>query len=295
MKLEKAYSQDLKRTITPEDADYNFSSGKISSKYAFTCPDENCDAAVTCANLDKEKSQRKIPPYYRVVGEHNINCLINQAITEKNNQKAEPSDIYSENDVYISNAVRLDLRLASNQQTKTESSINLEENILKSEYKTNLNKSNKRMMQPTNTVSSLVSSFLNKEKKTVQIPKVGTLLPIEEFFIEINGQDIHDFDDEYRIYFGLAWFNKIDGKGFVVRFDNKLKYSELEVRPSFFISLSTIGNSPYAKFSLENMNNLCDKYPKRVFILSETSPNVKDNKYINFWLDGLQYMDYRLE
>ena len=201
----------------------------------------------------------------------------------------------SENDVYISNAVRLDLRLASNQQTKTESSINLEENILKSEYKTNLNKSNKRMMQPTNTVSSLVSSFLNKEKKTVQIPKVGTLLPIEEFFIEINGQDIHDFDDEYRIYFGLAWFNKIDGKGFVVRFDNKLKYSELEVRPSFFISLSTIGNSPYAKFSLENMNNLCDKYPKRVFILSETSPNVKDNKYINFWLDGLQYMDYRFE
>jgi len=201
----------------------------------------------------------------------------------------------SENDVYISNAVRLDLRLASNQQTKTESSINFEENILKSEYKTNLNKSNKRMMQPTNTVSSLVSSFLNKEKKTVQIPKVGTLLPIEEFFIEINGQDIHDFDDEYRIYFGLAWFNKIDGKGFVVRFDNKLKYRELEVRPSFFISLSTIGNSPYAKFSLENMNNLCDKYPKRVFILSETSPNVKDNKYINFWLDGLQYMDYRLE
>lgn len=93
----------------------------------------------------------------------------------------------SENDVYISNAVRLDLRLASNQQTKTESSINFEENILKSEYKTNLNKSNKRMMQPTNTVSSLVSSFLNKEKKTVQIPKVGTLLPIEEFFIEING------------------------------------------------------------------------------------------------------------
>lgn len=83
MKLEKAYSQDLKRTITPEDADYNFSSGKISSKYAFTCPDENCDAAVTCANLDKEKSQRKIPPYYRVVGEHNINCLINQAITKK--------------------------------------------------------------------------------------------------------------------------------------------------------------------------------------------------------------------
>ena len=201
----------------------------------------------------------------------------------------------SENDVYISNAVRLDLRLASNQQTKTESSINFEENILKSEYKTNLNKSNKRMMQPTNTVSSLVSSFLNKEKKTVQIPKVGTLLPIEEFFIEINGQDIHDFDDEYRIYFGLAWFNKIGGKGFVVRFDNKLKYSELEVRPSFFISLSTIGNSPYAKFSLENMNNLCDKYPKRVFILSETSPNVKDNKYINFWLDGLQYMDYRFE
>ena len=100
----------------------------------------------------------------------------------------------SENDVYISNAVRLDLRLASNQQTKTESSINLEENILKSEYKTNLNKSNKRMMQPTNTVSSLVSSFLNKEKKTVQIPKVGTILPIEEFFIEINGKDINDFD-----------------------------------------------------------------------------------------------------
>ena len=294
MKLEKAYSEDLKKTITAEDADYNFSLGKISSKYAFTCPDDNCNAAVTCANLDKKKSQRKVPPYYRVVGEHNINCLINQAIIKKNKQKVEQSDIYSENDIYISDAVRLDLRLADNQRTKTDNSSNFEENIIKFGHKTNLNKSNNRMIPPTKTVSSLVSLFLNKEKKTVQIPEVGAL-PIEEFFIEINGQDISDFDDEYRIYFGLAWFNKIDDKGFAVRFNNKLKYGELEVRPSFFISLSTIESSTYAKFSLGKMNDLCNKQPKQVFILSETSPNIKDNKYINFWLEGLQYMDYRFK
>lgn len=293
MKLEKAYSEDLKKAITAEDADYNFLLGKISSKYAFTCPDENCNAAVTCANLDKKKSQRKIPPYYKVVGEHDINCLINQAIIEKNKQKIEQNDIYSENDTYIDNAVRLNLRPVNHQRTTTDNSTISKDDTIKTGHKANSNQSNKRKVLPSKTVSSLVSAFLNKEKLIVQIPEVG-ILPIEDLFIEINGQDISNFNDEFRVYYGLAWINKVD-KGFSVKFANKLINGNLQIRPSFFIALSVIENSAYAKFNLETLNKLCNKSLKQVFILSETGPRPKENEYLNFWLEGLEYMDYRIK
>jgi len=67
LKLEKAYSKDIKLCITAYKADMLYRKGKIKSKYNFKCPDENCNAPVTCANLDRPKEKRKRDPYYKVV------------------------------------------------------------------------------------------------------------------------------------------------------------------------------------------------------------------------------------
>ncbi len=53
MKLDKAFAEDIELSITAQEADNQFAEGKIKSKFSFQCPDENCDAPVTCANLDR--------------------------------------------------------------------------------------------------------------------------------------------------------------------------------------------------------------------------------------------------
>lgn len=109
MKLEKAYSEDLNKRITAEEADYRYSIGDITSKHAFNCPDDLCMALVTCANLDKPKVKRKRDPYYKIVGEHHTDCLIKKD-TELSNQRQATSDsLYAGQDEYIDDAVRLNL------------------------------------------------------------------------------------------------------------------------------------------------------------------------------------------
>ncbi|MBJ7221475.1 MULTISPECIES: hypothetical protein [unclassified Brenneria] len=292
MKLEKAYSEELNRNITAEEADHYFAKGVISSKFAFTCPDEHCDAPVTCANLDKKKEKRKRDPYYKVVGAHKDDCLIKKETTPENKRITEEGDLYSASDEYVEGAIRLDLRPASSKRPASD------EPASGSESATNIRRPNdsaehgKRKIQHSKTLSSMVTTFLNKENIIVQLPGVGTL-PINDLFIEIAGQDISTFDDEYRIYYGTAWINKVE-KGFSVRFANTLKHGELVARPSFFIPLADTENATYGKFKVATLNKLANKLPKTVFILCETGPNLKENKYINFWLDGLEYMDYRI-
>jgi len=61
MKLEKAFSKEPQLRITATEADKQFQNGVIKSKFKFSCPDEKCDAQVTCANLDKKKSEKENP------------------------------------------------------------------------------------------------------------------------------------------------------------------------------------------------------------------------------------------
>lgn len=290
MKLEKAYSVDTKENITAEEADRRYSVGEITSKFAFMCPDDLCEAAVTCANLDKPKVRRKRDPYYKVVGGHHPDCLIRKDIEHSARRRAADDDIYSDSDEYMEGAVRLNLSPASAKRPDEHGEGSYEEDMTSALRPQHVSEEGKRRVQRSKTLSSMVDAFLNHENIIVQLPGTGTL-PIQDLFIELNGQEISDFEDEYRVYHGKAWINKHD-KGYVVRFTNSLKHSGLETQPTFFIPQELVEQAPYKKFSSFMLDKHADKYPKHIFILSETAPYSKD-RYINFWLDGLEYMDYR--
>ncbi len=110
MKLDKAFAEDIALNITAQEADKQFAEGNIKSKFSFQCPDENCDAPVTCANLDRPKAKRKRDPYYKVVGEHNSKCDIAKDIDPQKKSSRITSDIYSDSDEYIDHAIRLNLQ-----------------------------------------------------------------------------------------------------------------------------------------------------------------------------------------
>lgn len=292
MKLDKAYSLELKLSVSPVEADLKYREGKITSKFKFECPDDNCNAAVTCANLDRPKAKRKVEPYYKVVEEHSEQCLIGKDISGVKRKKTRYSDIYSEADEYISHAVRLNLRPHSTKRPTAQDEMSEEEFVTKGQPRRESEggEEGKRKKQSSKVLSSMVDSFLNNENITVQLPEIGTM-PIQDLFVEIDGQNLNGFVDEFRIYYGKAWFNEC-ATGFRVVFANKLHFEDVTTRPCFFISSNLIAETSYRLFQEKKLNEQIDKKPRLVFIASEVSPHCK-GKYINFKLEELEYLEYR--
>ncbi len=127
-------------------------------------------------------------------------------------------------------------------------------------------------------------------------PKNGTIL-LQNLFIRINEQDISNFQDKGRIYYGKAWFNKRNkDNGFVIRFAKYLYKGKLKVRPSMFISNSLIENCNYKRFQRENLKKMIGKSPKDVYLFSKDGPYLsKTEEYINFKLEGMDYLEYRTQ
>lgn len=299
MKLEKALALEIDKEITAAEADQKYSNGELTSKFMFECPDDKCDAPVTCANLNKPKKDRRRDPYYKVVGIHSEDCDIGKDI--KNNKrvsKRSTDDLYGE-DEYVDGAIRLNLNPPGEKRPEAVGT-NLDESEGRGgrqghgeDYA-----SGKRKIQRTKTLSSLVYSFLDKEDLVVQLPQLGTIR-LNELFVKIDGQDVASFDDEFRIYYGKAWINIIKDKedkqiGYTVVFANELTFGDLVKRPSIFIPLDKIETTSFRNFKKKKFDKLADKYPKDVFVVSETGPYVR-NQFINIWLEGVEYLDYRLD
>lgn len=74
--LSKARSLDCGEILSPEMADLYFQQGKVTDKRRFICIGDGCRCLITCVNIDKPVSQRKVDPYFRTVGLHSESCDI---------------------------------------------------------------------------------------------------------------------------------------------------------------------------------------------------------------------------
>lgn len=290
MKLEKAFSKDIKKNITAQEADNQFERNIIRSKFNFSCPDKNCNASVTCANLERPKAQRKRKPYYKVVSEHSPQCEIAKDIKYQKRSTTIQSDLYSSEDEYRDNAIRLNLQSPCVRRPKVDNSMNNSSDEQEKIKKRNENESSKRKIQATKTLSSLIDSYLAQESLDIQLPGKGTI-NIKNLFIEVNGQNLKNLTDHFRIYFGKAWFNKKEN-GYSIVFDKTLRSNKLAKRPSTYISKKKLEESGFLRFNISTLEKISDGKPKMVFILCETIPRIK-NGYINFWCEGPEYLDYR--
>jgi len=272
VKLEKAFSEDIELNITAHEADRQFAEGIIKSKFNFQCPDENCDAPVTCANLDRPKNKRKLDPYYKVVGKHSSKCDLAKDIDTQRRSSRTTLDIYSDSDEYVDNAIRLNLQPPSTKRPEPTGSAQGEDNTGGRARPGNNPESGKRKIQRSKTLSSLID--------------------VNDLFVEINGQDLSDLEDEYRIYYGKSWFNKKES-GYSIVFDNKLTSGGSAKRPSTYMPIDKLEESGFKRFNINALEKMTDGKPKMVFLLSETGPRLR-NGYINIWCEGPEYLDYRL-
>lgn len=291
MKLEKAFSEDINLCITAQDADRKFDEGKIKSKFNFQCPDEKCDAPVTCANLDRPKHKRKRDPYYKVVGKHSPQCDIAKDIRTQRSGPRRSSDIYSDSDGYTENAIRLNLQPPSTKRPEGSGDPNEKGDGKGKARPKDYAEAGKRKIQRSKTLSSLIDAYLAKESIMVRLPETG-VIHINDLFYEINGQDVSEFEDDFRIFYGKAWFNKRES-GYSIVFEKTLTLNETTKKPSTYLSINALEASGFRRFNLNTLDKTADNKPKMVFVLSETGPRVK-NGYINIWCEGPEYLDYRL-
>lgn len=292
MKLNKAFSEEIETSITAEEADQQYAKGAIQSKFLFQCPDDNCDAPVTCANLDKPEKKRKRDPYYKIVGEHRPVYTLAKDIHHQKKTSTTSADIYSHQDEYIEHAIRLNLQAPSSKKPVQNQAAETIDDAEGSARLGSDSVSGKRKTQRSKTLSSLIDAFLAKKPMMVQLPEIG-VIDINDLFVEVNGQHLSELDDEFRIYFGKAWINKLNNnKGYNIVFANTIACDEFEAKPSAYIANALIESSTFKRLQKNQFNKQADKWPKTVFILSETGPYIK-GPYINLWLDGLEYIDYR--
>lgn len=297
MKLEEAFSIELRRLVSADDADRAFNKA-ITSKHMFKCPDHKCDAQVTCANLDKPKSLRKRDPYFIFVSEHIQGCPIGETIVRelkrsKKGMKDPEALSYINDDV-----IELDLSSGSRKVLKNDN----EENEKSDPSSSNRNQQKSsdedtdQKRHSRKRLSGLVESFLAGEERFVET--VDGRIHIKDLFIPISAkQDISILPDEPKIYYGKAWVNKIK-EFYQVKFNSEMVCGELKCKPTFFIPASLIDDESNlvrtSRINLDKLSSSKPATPLDMFIFSIVPP-VKSNKgdYINFLLRDMTHIYFK--
>lgn len=292
MKLEQARSLELHKDITAEEADKFFAEGILTSKHLFECPEQNCRAQVTCANLDRPKRLRKREPYFKFVSEHSTGCRL-EAESDENMRHVKATREDADALPYIiDDIVDLDLS-APNRRIVHDLPVPDDENAVEKRLRKpvfNDDENEKNHRHSRKRLSGLVHAFIRKENFFLNTAEGR--LSLRNFFIRVDdSKDLSEYLDEPRIFFGKAWLNRNDDY-YLVRFNNEMRAGEVRCKPTFFIPSRLVERSDYARTSRKNLDKLAsESKPLYLFIFSELPP-VKSNtgEYINFKLDDLTYL-----
>lgn len=294
MKLEQARSLELGKDITAEEADKLFSTGMLTSKHLFECPEQNCNAQVTCANLDRPKSLRKRDPYFKFVSEHSSGCRIEAETDAYIRHIKTTQDDPEALPFILDDVVDLDLSTPNKRIVHDLPVSDDGEAVAKRVPKTITDDDNIKRRHSRKRLSGLVEAFIRKENFFINTAEGK--LHLRSFFIKVDdSKDLKEYPDEPRIYFGKAWLNRKDDY-YLVRFDNEMRADKIRCKPTFFIPPRLVNSSEYQRTSREKLDKIALATPSKplyLFLFSELPP-VKSNtgEYINFKLDDLTYLYY---
>lgn len=292
--LNYAYSKEIDDIIDAELAYELFWNDVIKDKKAFSCPDPNCNANVTCANMDTPNFDLKQNPHFRAY-DHSSTCEIDSM------QKKNLSPNNAKGNVKTYNLD--ELLLSRPDYKRNHNTIDIQKVIDGKIYK-GINPRNKEGINNYNpryfTIRSLVtklSKIRSSNEDDQYFIKIGEeQISYKELFIGIFDQNLENLPSKPRIYWGSAFLDKVESKNlFTVRFSNDLKYNNLKLRPSFLLHEDLIKMSK-SKLIKKRIQLFADIQPHLalVFIYGMPYINQKGNKtYINFKLENLDLLDVR--
>lgn len=283
-----AYSVEYGDIISPDDAYDLYWAGKLTNQHAFKCPGLNCKANVTLANMYKEEQKLLQTPHYRCK-EHESGCEYKKLLI---NAEAEISTGLTEKDDKKDEFLtKRPLRNIDHIIQPIEKIINANDDNIENKYR-------KYTAKPKfYTIRPIVERyFIHRENGDAgnQIIKVdGNIFTYQTLFKGIMNQDIDDYKNRYFIYWGKAYINRLrDDTGYRIVFVNKMKLNDVEIRPSIIIPDEVFKTYMFKK-RLDKYINLINVQNKEQYLcFVYASPTSSQNKYINFNLLSLDFIDF---
>ncbi|ERI92149.1 hypothetical protein HMPREF1982_02690 [Clostridiales bacterium oral taxon 876 str. F0540] len=302
--MDYAYSLEYKDIVDAEKAYELYWEGIISDKQAFICPEPDCNAQITCSNIDKEKRFLKQKPHFRCYGNHKNNCPNDE---EKIGVAGFDDGQERKNLGYIDplvDVLLLKRKEKSPSITNNKPDIDNDYNAIKRRIKSDIETNGSRRSEYV-TIMPIVTKFQKYiELGTTSnhyIENQGKNIKYSDMFINLDKGQLEWYSNFNRVHFGKAKVVKVKGKDdhFRLVFTKKLKFKDKEYIPNVYISNKIINSSYRNKKWLDELKELQQTGKEiNAFIYGKVKINqVEQKQYFNIDIceAKLDFIDIRYE
>lgn len=304
--MDAAYSLAYGQIIDAEKAYDLYQVRIIQNKRAFECPNENCDAQVTCANIDRT-IQSKNSVHYRAYGNHSLNCSYHENnLKRKFSSSNKESNRSKDHNTYVLTKRPKDY-YDKKTTTLKDKNLDKEKNVQKREYSRNKNSNSPKKYF---WLAPIVTPFLNHWKTENEKKLKNKSLKINnyrtsflDFFEEIDNQDYSSFSEYPKIYFGKAFLYKFS-KGVdkvKVYYDSHIRVNDEQKRLSVNLDFQILSQYKTYEYWKEKLFKVADENLTFLFFVygkptlkNYTPKDKKEVTYVYFPTKNLDYMDIRL-
>lgn len=288
--MECAYSIDYEDVIDPEKACELYQEQIITDRSSFLCPD--CGIPVTCININKFQKICKVNSHFRKLEDHIAGCCFEEQAhkpSEETGKARFKGIVNNDNDVFLTERPQRSFQKRTNRNTKSI------DNTFKACRNRLLGGNAPTRYSEYYTIASLVSKFETyTEEGTLSNHSIFIKtfeISYSHLFIKITGQDIGALSQYSRIYYGSAIVTEHDS-GYRIGYRNQLILNGNMVRPSIFISHDVLAKhvrGPHWRNQLDDLARSANEILCYVY----SKPRISKDKFINFSLINLDYLDLR--
>ena len=296
-KIERAYSIELGRNMDAIEANELWSENILVEKRAFECKDPNCEAQITCNNMDKMTVKMKRTPHFKCYGEHSTQCeCVNDYIEAKQSSKkrGEGSDIAYKDNVDCFEFQRPDThRKIQRNDGSNEKEVIDRETIIE-------NKRRERSVQNSKhySLTPIVTKYLKygTHIATNYVRIYGNNIAYSELFWPITKISEKGISPLKRVYFGKGRLINRNDKYMVLfedtvheEFNSTAIYSVLSVIKKDLVNQYMFHNGK--KQELEQAARSGEKYD--IYLFGKGNKGYADKKTIFINIESLDHIDIR--
>lgn len=286
-KIDTAYSFEINDVIDAMEANELWIDGILQDKRAFKCIDENCDAKITCKNMDTFADQRKVNPHFIMSSRENKHSAICKVYKEYEEKISQRGQIKEETSQYIGKKVCFHMQRPENHRIIEHSVINNEKNNVNDIERNNKrNRENdKDYISNYYRLNSLIWNYIDAYKRgTIEQDMVKIDLggnkeytySLNRLFKRIkNENEVTDRDKNHYVYYGKGKVFPRDDGGYDLVFCEKFLDSEKRVK--CIIKKMVIDMCMHGKVNKINILKSAIRKERFIYVLSSKNTNEKYN------------------
>ncbi|KXU03341.1 hypothetical protein [Streptococcus oralis] len=266
--VERAYSLEVKKTISAFEAQKYSLEGRLNSEKNFRCIDQDCQIPLTCTNWKKKDGKRFYfkPSHNDELHVEGCTCISPQEVKDQVSKEFIGAKGTVSDGGIIS--VKKSLSKARVTGDTVVGSLDIAEQSRNSS-RTNIS-SNQLQDRQFYSVATFVELYENPQidNNVRNIRIEGELISLNEYFVDTTG---HIVEDRQRIFYGLAWVSIAD-------FNPDMLQIEFigSDYPKVFSNIERIKERSNTK----NIADLIDKEPEYIYFRGKL--NSKTKKFESF-------------